>query len=333
MAYITFKDRIGQELARLKRYRLKRSSGTKAPLASAGGAGSVLVLLGAFLFAAGGNVVKALFRLGYSPLVLAQMRIWWAFIGLLLSLLVIRPALLRVSRRELPALAIFGGVGLAGVQLSYYLTIARINIAIALLVEYLGLVAVTAFERYHRRQAVGTRIWGALALVLVGAFFAVGAYQPSLFSVNLPGVMLGLVSAGFFAFYLLRASTLAQRLDTWTMLLYGFGAGSLLWVGFDLVTGTSPPADWRIWAVMALLGLVGTLLPHGLFLMALRTIRPSSAGIVATAEPVFAGVIAYLAFGDRLEPLQLMGAAVIITGIVMVQTGTDEPVLATAPLQ
>jgi drug/metabolite transporter (DMT)-like permease len=295
--------------------------------------GYLLVLLGALLFAAGGNVVKALFKLGYSPLVLAQMRIWWAFIGLLLSILVIRPALLRVSRRELPALAIFGGIGLAGVQLSYYLTIARINIAIALLVEYLGLVAVTAFERYHRHQAVGTRIWGALALVLVGAFFAVGAYQPSLFSVNLPGVMLGLVSAAFFAFYLLRASTLAQRLDTWTMLLYGFGAGSLLWAGFDVVTGTAPPADWRIWAVMALLGLVGTLLPHGLFLMALRTIRPSSAGIVATAEPVFAGVIAYLAFGDRLEPLQLMGAAVIITGIVIVQTGTGEPVLATAPLQ
>ncbi len=290
-------------------------------------------MLGALLFAAGGNVVKALFRLGYSPLVLAQMRIWWAFIGLLLSLLVIRPALLRVRRRELPALAIFGGIGLAGVQLSYYLTIARLNIAVALLVEYLGLVAVTAFERYHRRQAVGTRIWGALALVLVGAFFAVGAYQPSLFSVNLPGVMLGLVSAAFFAFYLLRASTLAQRLDTWTMLLYGFGAGSLLWAGFDIVTGTAPPADWRIWAVMALLGVVGTLLPHGLFLMAPRTIRPSSAGIVATAEPVLAGVIAYLAFGDRLEPLQLVGAAVIISGIVIVQTGTGEPVLATAPLQ
>jgi drug/metabolite transporter (DMT)-like permease len=261
------------------------------------------------------------------------MRIWWAFAGLLLSLLLIRPALLRVRRRDLPALAIFGGVGLAGVQLSYYLAIARINIAVALLLEYLGLIVVTAFERYHRRQAVGARVWGALALVLVGAFFAVGAYQPSLFAVNLPGVMLGLVSAAFFAFYLLRASTLARRLDTWTMLVYGFGAGALLWAGFDLVTGTAPPVDWRIWAVMGLLGLIGTLLPHGLFLMALRSIRPSSAGIVATVEPVFAGLIAFIAFGDRLQPLQLLGAAVIIAGVIMVQTATTEPVIATAPLQ
>jgi drug/metabolite transporter (DMT)-like permease len=296
-------------------------------------AGYLLVLLSAFLFAAGGNLVKALFKLGYSPFLLAQMRIWCAFAGLLVSLLLIRPALLRVSRRELPALAIFGGVGLAGVQLSYYLTIARINIAVALLVQYLGLVAVAAFERYQRHQPVGMTVWGALALVLVGAFFAVGAYQPSLFLVNLPGVMLGLVSAGFFAFYLLRASTLARRLNTWTVLVYGFGAGSLLWAGFDIVSGTAPPADWRIWVVMALLGLFGTLVAHGLFVMALKAIRPSSAGIVATAEPVFAGLIALLVFGDRLQPLQVVGAAVIVAGIITVQAASNEAAIATPALQ
>src|SRR2546422_10010813 len=292
--------------------------------------GYSLVLLSAFLSAVGGNVVKALFKLGYSPLVLAQLRIWSAFLGLFLSLLVIRPALLRVDRRELPTLAIFGGVGLAGVQLSYYLTIARINIAVALLLQYLGLVAVTVFERYHRREAGGTQVWAALAVVLIGAFFAVGAYQPALFRVNLPGVMLGLVSAGFFAFYILRASTLSRRLDTWTILLYGFGAGTVLWAAFDTVSGTALPTDLRIWAVMALLGLVGTLLAHGLFVMALRTVRPSTAGIIATAEPVFAGLIAYLVLGDRLQPLQILGAAVIVAGIIAVQAGSRDAAL-TAP--
>ncbi len=291
------------------------------------------MVLSAFLFAAGGNVVKALFKLGYSPPVLAQLRIWSAFAWLFLSLLVVRPSLLRVSRRELPALTVFGGVGLAGVQLSYYLTIARINIAVALLVQYLGLVAVTAFERYHRHQAVGVQIWGALAMVLIGAFFAVGAYQPALLRGNLPGVMLGLVSAAFFAFYILRASTLARRLDTWTILVYGFATGSLLWVTFDAVTRTALPTSWRIWVVMALVGLVGTLVAHALFVMALRTIRPSSAGIVATAEPVFAGVIAFLILGDRLQPLQVAGAAVIVAGIVTVQAGSRDDVLAAPVLQ
>jgi drug/metabolite transporter (DMT)-like permease len=296
-------------------------------------AGYALVLLSALCFAAGGNVVKLLFRFGYSPQALSQLRLWWAFAWLLLALLVLSPGLLRVDRRELPSLAIFGGVGLAGVQFSYYLTIARINIAIALLVQYLGLVAIASWERYHRGQPVDRRVWGALALVLGGAFFAVGAYQPSLLRVNLPGIGLGLVSAGFFAFYMLRASTLARRLNTWTILVYGFGTGSLLWLSYDLVTRTGLPADWRVWAVMALVGLIGTLVGHALFVIAVRTIRPSTAGIVATAEPVFAGLIAFLLLGDRLQPLQLLGAAVIIAGIASVQFSTREPAVAAAVLQ
>jgi len=187
-------------------------------------------------------------------------------------------------------------------------------------------------ERYHRRQVVGPQVWGALAMVLAGAFFAVGAYQPELLRVNLPGVMLGLVSAAFFAFYILRASTLARRLDTWTILAYGFGMGSVLWLAFDSVTRVALPTDWRIWGVMALVGLVGTLAAHALFVMALRTIRPSSAGIAATAEPVFAGLIAYLILGDRLQPLQVAGAAVIVAGIIFVQAGSREDPLAAAVL-
>ena len=249
------------------------------------------------------------------------------------SLPAVRPAPLRVKVRELPALTIFGTIGLAGVQLSYYLTIARINIAVALLVQYLGLVAVTAFERYQRRLAVPAQVWVALAMVLVGAVFAVGGYQPALFRVNLPGVMLGLVAAGFFAFYILRASTLARRLDTWTLLLYGFGAGGLLWAAFDVVSGTRLPADWRVWALMALLGLLGTLAAHGLFVLALRTIRPSSAGIVATTEPVFAGLITFLVLGDRLQSLQVFGAAVIVAGIIIVQAGSNDAAVTVAPIQ
>jgi drug/metabolite transporter (DMT)-like permease len=145
--------------------------------------------------------------------------------------------------------------------------------------------------------------------------------------------MLGLVAAAFFAFYLLRASTLARQLNTWTLLVYGFGAGTLLWAGFDIVSGTALPSDWRVWAVMALLGLLGTLVAHGLFVWALRTIRPSTAGIISTAEPVFAGLIAFLVLGDRLQPLQVAGAALIVAGIITVQAGSHDAALAAPPIQ
>jgi drug/metabolite transporter (DMT)-like permease len=313
--YITFKAPIGQEL------------GTGIPLSSLR-PGYVLVVISALSFAAGGNAVKALFKLGYSPQVLAQLRLWFAFAWLFIALLAVRRPLLHIDRRELPALVIFGSAGVAAVQLSYYLAIARINIAVALLVQYLGLVGITAWERYHRQEVVGRQVWTALIMVLAGAFLAVGAYQPALLRVNLPGVLFGLLSAVFLAFYMLRASTLARRLDTWTILLYGFATGSILWIGYDVVTRTALPADWRIWIAMALIGLFGTLVGHALFVTALKSIRPSTAGIISTAEPVFAGLIAFVFFRDGLQPLQVLGAVIIIAGIITVQAGTREPVLA-----
>ena len=287
----------------------------------------------AALFAAGGNAVKALFGLGFPPLALAQLRIAWAFAFLLISLSVAGRPLLRIRPTELPGLLIFGTLGVAGVQLAYYLAIARLNIAVALLVQYLGLVAITAWERYRRQQAVPVNVWSALALVLVGAFFTVGAYQPSLLRLNLPGIGFGLAAAALLAFYMLRASALLARLNTWTILVYAFGAGTLMWTAYDLVVRPSLPSQVWVWFAMALVGLFGTLVAHGLFVLALRTIRPSRAGIVATAEPVIAGLIAFLLFRDGLEPLQLLGAAVVVCGIVLVQMGGEGAVAPTPAYQ
>jgi drug/metabolite transporter (DMT)-like permease len=281
------------------------------------------VLLAASLYAAAGNAAKLIFRLGYSPVLLAQLRISFAFLWLLLALLIFSRRRLLTSRRELPRLAAFAIFAVLAVQLTYYLAISRLNIGVAVFVQYLGLVAVTVWERYRRRQKVAARVWGALALVLTGSFFMVGAYRASLFQLNLTGLILSLIAAGFFAAFLLGASNLVQRVDRSTVLVYGFGIGALAWLGIDLVTRPAFPSSIAIWGVMAAIGLVGTLVPYGLEVAALRRLRPTRVGIIATFEPVFAGLIAF-GLGDVLEPLQVMGAIVTLTGIILVQAGQPE---------
>lgn len=295
-------------------------------------AGYLLVLTATLCYAAGGNGVKVLFQRGYAPATLAQLRIGFAFVWLFLMLLVARPRLLQAPRRELLPLGLFGVVAIAGVQLAYYLAIARLNIAVALFVQYLGLVGVTAWERYRRQQHVPARIWAALGLVLLGSFFMVGAYRPALLRVNLPGIGLALLAAALLAFFLLRASILVRRIDRWTMLLYAFGSGTAVWMLYDLALRPALPTSLAVWGAMALIGLLGTLVPFGLEVAALRTLRPSLVGIVATAEPVFAGLIAFFVLKDVLEAPQVLGAVVVLGGIVVVQLGTDEPDPVAAPV-
>jgi drug/metabolite transporter (DMT)-like permease len=83
---------------------------------------------------------------------------------------------------------------------------------------------------------------------------------------------------------------------------------------------------------MAVIGLVSTLLPFGLEVAALQMLRPSLVGIVATAEPVFAGLIAFFLLRDVLELPQVAGAALVLAGTVVVQLGAGEPELLAAPV-
>lgn len=214
-------------------------------------------------------------------------------------------------------------MAVAGVQLTYYLAIARINIAVAVFTQFSAIVGIAAWERFRRHQEVSGRLWLAVVLVLAGAFLMVGVYRPALLRLNLVGVGLSLLAAVFFAAFLLRASTLVTRVDRFSMLLYAFGAGTGMWLVIDLVLHPVLPSRPQIWAVMAMIGLLGTLLPFGLEVTALRRLRPSVVGILAAAEPVFAGLIAFLFLKDTLEPLQVLGAVVVCAGIVLAQAGDD----------
>jgi drug/metabolite transporter (DMT)-like permease len=277
------------------------------------------MLIATLLYAIGGNAVKQLFKTGATPFGLAQLRIAFAFLWLLLFAVSLRRDLLQVRGRDVVHLAVFGCLALAGVQLSYYLAISRLNIAVATFIQFTGIIWVAGWERFRRRQPVSWHVWVALVLVIAGSFFMVGAYRPSLLRLNLAGLAISLIASLFFAGFLLRSSTLVARIDRYSVLLYGFGAGTLMWLVIDLLFRPALPSQPVTWLWMAGIGLLGTLVPFALEVGVLRLLRPSVVGILATAEPVFAGIIAYLFLKDILEPLQLLGAAVTCAGIVLVQ--------------
>ena len=72
---------------------------------------------------------------------------------------------------------------------------------------------------------------------------------------------------------------------------------------------------WRVVAV----GLLGTLLPFGLVVAALRWISSALAGIATTAEPVLAALLAWLFLGQVLSVPQLIGAGLVIAGVLIAQ--------------
>ena len=93
--------------------------------------GYAMVFAAATLFGVNGSVAKIALASGLSSLRLTEARCAGACVGLVLIVLIRSPRSLHVDRRSFLRLAVFGVVGVALVQLFYFLAIHRLQIGIA----------------------------------------------------------------------------------------------------------------------------------------------------------------------------------------------------------
>jgi drug/metabolite transporter (DMT)-like permease len=294
--------------------------------------GYAMVALAAILFAVNGAVAKVILTTGISSPRLAEVRSTGAFLVLAAAIVLVRPRLLRVRRRELALLAVFGVGGLASVQLFYFLAIHRLAIGIALLIQYVAPLLVALWARYVLREHVRRRIWLALALALAGLAVMVEVWRGLV--LDGAGVAYSLVAAVAYAAYILLAERAVATRDSFSVSCYGFLFAALFWAvvqpwwsfprsvpGRDTsLLGHLSSLHLPVWALMTWMVLLGTVAPFGLVVAALRHVSATRAGIVAMLEPVAATGIAYAWLGESLTAVQVTGGAVVLAGIVLAQT-------------
>jgi drug/metabolite transporter (DMT)-like permease len=281
--------------------------------------GYVLATLAATLWALNGSMSRTLLDDGVSAWRLSELRSAGSWLILLAALGLWRRDLLRVERRELPALAFLGVCGLAAVHAAYFLAIDRLQIGAALTIQYLApLLVLLWLWRFHGRR-MAPALWGAVALSVIGCFLVVRAYDAG--SLDGLGVAAAFASAVTFAIYMVGSERAGHRHAPVTTLVWAFGFASLLWA--VAVPWWSFPFAKFGSLEHALLGLgvivVGTLLPFVLIVAAVRHIPASRAAVVATLEPVLGAVFAWLLKGEALAPVQIVGGAVVLAAVAWVQ--------------
>ena len=130
--------------------------------------GILLAVGAAVLFAVNGNVSKVALLNGISSLELVSVRSAGTAL-ILLGITALRsPAALRVGRRELGFLALYGVTGIAMVQWLYFVALQRMPVGIALLFEYTAPLMVALWVRFVQKQPVKSRLWLGLAFALAG---------------------------------------------------------------------------------------------------------------------------------------------------------------------
>jgi drug/metabolite transporter (DMT)-like permease len=290
-----------------------------------------LTVLAAAFFSINGTVSTLALQAGVEPTRLTALRCTGAAVGLLAVLAVTAPGRLRLTLRDVPFLAVFGVVGVALTQYLYYVAIGRLPVGIALVFEMTAPVLIALYVRLVRKEPVRRRLWTALLLSLSGLVFVAQVWQGG-GSLDPLGVAAALTAAACLATYYLMGERGAAGRDPVALTCWSFVAAALFWAvaapwwRFDAgVLAERVPVELGdlsvpLWVLVAWIVVLGAMVPFWLSLAALRHLSPTTAGLVATIEPVFASIIAWTWLGQVLTGWQVLGGVVVLGGIGLAQT-------------
>ena len=255
------------------------------------------------------------------PLILSQSRTTFSFIVLLIALVLLRGwNRLRLPVSDFRRMFLLGILGVAASNYLYYLAIQRTDVATAIILQYTAPILVLLYTVARGLQKPTVQRIAAVGLAVTGIALVIGIFGSTGFRLDAIGVIAALGAAFSFAFYNVGGHSILARYDRWTVLLYVILSASLFWIVVN------PP--WKIaaahysvdqWLFLLVFSLVSVLAPFSLYFAGLQHLEPTRAIVVSCLEPVFSIVIAAVALGEIVRPLQTVGIVLVLVAIVVVQ--------------
>ena len=293
--------------------------------------GYIYALCAALLFGTNGSVTKVLLEAGLEPAQLTLFRVGGTATIAAIVLLFANRSAFRVSRRQLLVLSAMGVVGVALLQFTYAVALQTLPVGITLLIEFTAvlMVALVAFFFFHEK--VRARLWVAIGLVLAGLAVVAQIWASELHPF---GVMMAFIAAICLATYFLVGERAVKRLSALGVAFWTMAAATVFWVLFSgwwnidphlftshvSLSGNLDTVELPLFLPLLWNILLGSFTPFFLSFLALKTLTATAAGVVSSAEVIFAFVVAWLWLGEGLNPLQLGGTVVVLVGIIIAQT-------------
>ena len=261
----------------------------------------VLVLLGIASVQLGAAVAKSLFD-EVSPTAIVFLRLATSA-AVLLALA--RPRLR--GRTGQDWLVVVGlGASLALMNWSIYQSFARVPIGIAVTIEFVGPLSLAVLGSRRLRDLA----WVALA----GLGVALLGFEPT--GLDLGGVLFALLAGLMWASYILLTGQTGRRWQGLDGLAAASGLGTVLLAPFLLTTDTGPLGDPRILLIGAAVGLLSSVVPYSCEMVALRSLRAATFGILMSLEPAAAALAAIVVLGELLTALQWVAVGCVVVASI-----------------
>jgi drug/metabolite transporter (DMT)-like permease len=285
----------------------------------------LFVVLAVSFWGGSASLAKYLFLTRYDPLIVSQTRSSLSFLLLAAYFALVNRSIFRVQLRELYKFALIGVFGIAATNFTYYFTIKESTVATAILVQNAApaFVMIYSVAVSKEEEFTGMKVL-SLLFALLGCFLAVSG--GSMQQIQLRGWALVTAPASMltYAFMLLASKRLLRTYSVWTMLVSALGFATLFWLFINppwvIAAEGYGAEDWGIFLVFAV---VSILLPYIFFAKGLALLEASTAGIITTLEPVIAIIVAWVALGESLNGVQIVGTVAVVASVLLLQMRKD----------
>jgi drug/metabolite transporter (DMT)-like permease len=287
--------------------------------------GYFMIMGAATFWGLSATAAKFLLNNNVSTVLIVQTRVTFSALLLLLFFLIFKRHLLRTTWRDAGGFLLLGVIGVAGSNITYYVAIRESTVATAIVLQYMAPLVVMAYGALSGEERLTGVKFAAGFLSLLGCLLVVGAFEAGAVRITPLGLTAGIGSIFTFSFLSIYTRKLLRRCNVWTLAAYSISGASLFWLVINPpgeVLQNSPAL--ATWGGLFLFALISILIPHSLFFAGMQHVPASRAIITSTLEPVVAMASAAVFLAELQQPLQALGALLVLSAIVMVQLRREE---------
>jgi len=288
--------------------------------------GLAMSLVSGATFGTSGSFASSLIKAGWSPGAAVTVRVTIA------ALVLTVPAILQLRARPLTwasarTVLLYGFMAIAVAQLCYFVAVSHLSVAVALLIEYSGILLVIAWGwiRHSNRPRRLTAV--AVLTALAGLVLVLDLTGPQ--KVDLVGALWALGAAVGLATYFIVTAESENETSPLVLAWGGLAVGAVVLA----LAGFSGALPFRatsanvmllgsqvLWIVPVLgLAIVASVVAYLTGIVAVRQLGSKLASFLGLTEVLSAVLFAWLLLGQHLDATQLVGAALVVAGIALVR--------------
>ncbi len=283
-------------------------------------AGPVLVLFAAAMWGTVGIFTKQLYSYGFSPIQISFFRVFVSTIIIFPYMFIRHPKDMKIrSKKDLLFFLVSGTFGLALTYTTYFMTIQVSTLSIAAVMLYSAPIIVTILAAILFKEKLTITKLLSIVLSFTGCIVMSGILGGAVVTLSFVGILIGFTSGLGYALYSIGSRYALKVYSTYAVSAYTFAFATIGLLPFINIKATANLLVANPPAVLAILemGIMCTLVPFTIYVIALTYVEVSKASIISIIEPVVATLVGVIMFNEVVTSNVIISIAIILASVVV----------------